>query len=125
MSASQRLPDGVRRSNGGQPCDMLVGPCSCGATHVEGEPGTARIRIAANLTRLVIEWAAARNVPLPTAEAQLAELAELGTSKLTPAQRATMLRKLARGVESPKLETLDRLALALEVDVQRFFDPLT
>jgi len=125
VTKSQRLPDGVRRTNGGQTCDMLIGPCSCGATHVEGEPGTARIRIAANITRLVIAWAAARSVPLPTAEAQLAELASLGTNRLTPAQRATMLRELARGGAAPKLETLDRLAGALDVDVQRFLDPLT
>ena len=121
---SQRLPEGVRRSNGGQSCDMLIGPCSCGATHVDGEPGTARIRIAANITRLVIEWAAARGVPLPTAEAQIAELAELGSDRMSPALRATMLRKLARGIESPKLETMDRLAAALGVDVQRFLDPV-
>jgi hypothetical protein len=73
----------------------------------------------------VIAWAAARGVPLPTAEAQLAELASLGTNRLTPAQRATMLRELARGGAAPKLETLDRLASALEVDVQRFLDPIS
>jgi transcriptional regulator with XRE-family HTH domain len=86
--------------------------------------GSARIRIASNVTRLVIEWAAAREAQLPVAEAQLAELAGLGTDRLTPSQRATMLRKIARGGAVPKLETLDRLAAALEVDVQRFLDPV-
>ncbi len=27
------LPDGVKLTNGGEECDMLVGPCSCGAGH--------------------------------------------------------------------------------------------
>jgi transcriptional regulator with XRE-family HTH domain len=36
-----------------------------------------------------------------------------------------MLRELARGGAAPKLETLDRLASALEVDVQRFLDPIS
>lgn len=31
------LPPGVNRDNGGVRCDMLIGPCACGATHDWGE----------------------------------------------------------------------------------------
>lgn len=31
------IPDGTRYYNGGVQCDMLVGPCACGAWHKKGE----------------------------------------------------------------------------------------
>lgn len=36
-SAIVPLPEGVRYENGGIECDVLYGPCACGAWHKEGE----------------------------------------------------------------------------------------
>lgn len=33
----RELPEYNKLSNGGVQCDMLIGPCSCGATHSEQE----------------------------------------------------------------------------------------
>ena len=38
MSDFVPLPPGVYRDNAGQQCDMLIGPCACGATHEEVTP---------------------------------------------------------------------------------------
>jgi hypothetical protein len=87
----------------------------------------ARARVRANLERL-LERAASKApdadgypASLVDVYAGVASAAELAPGLGAAAHRAHLLRRYIRGERTPDLDTLDRLAAALGVDVAEFF----
>ena len=92
----------VYDSGGATPCALCNG---LGTVEHDG-PTPLRERVAVNLARLV-----------PPVETEVAEV--IGSPTLTPAQRASNLRRYYQGPDArwPSPEVLDQIAAALGVDV--------
>ena len=86
MTAPRPLPEGVRRTNGGQRCDMMIGPCSCGATHTLAPTLADRVTNATSDLTLLCDTLAGIG-PNPDIDSLTAEdKAEIELNQLATAQ---------------------------------------